>query len=493
MHRITQLLVIFIVVVALYSPILSVYFSHDDFFHFKASLTDGSSGEFARLFRFPTFEERGYGFYRPIFREGLHNLYYNLFGLNHLPFRIVSLFIHLVNIGLVYLLMQKLFKRLSLSFFTAFFFGITAGNVGSLYYLAGGIQSLGTTMFMLATLLLFWEWLGSKKNKFIFLSIIAYLLSLASHELAVVTPLLLVGLLFIRKRLKDVKTVVPFFVVLLIFLYLDFFHIGFSSSESQYKLAFSGESILNSFGWYTAWALGIPEMFIDFVGAIGPGFSINPNLMRYWGDYAVGIFFFGGFTAVLLVLCTIYAMQNKILRDRRFWFLLFWFPVALSPVILLPFHKSTYYLNPALPAFWGLLGIIVFSAYEFLSNRKKQTARIMTGMILASLFLLSVTSVRLADKTYPAANRGRIAQKLIDEVKGRYPALPKGATVYFKNDPSYPAISGDWGGSSKQAAFALNGSDALQLLYKDPTLRVIYEGLGGIVEPDMYILVARIN
>ena len=477
----------------LYHPVFSVYFSHDDFFHFKVSQTDGTLGGFLNLFGFHPFIERGIAFYRPVFREALFNIFYSLFGLNHLPFRILSIGIHFLNVGLVYLLMQKLFQKRELALFISFFFGITAANVGSLYYLAGGVQSLGATTFVLLTLLSFWKWL-EQGGKWYLLSFFAFILALGSHELAVVTPLLLLGLLFVQKRLKqDVKATIPFFVVLSVFLYLDLFLIGFSSAEAQYQPTLSPKTILNSLSWYSLWALGIPEMFIDFVE---PGFNLNPNLMKFWGDYASGIFFFGGIAVTIFTASAVFVFRRAI-KDRKFWFLLFWFPIALSPVLLLPLHKQTYYLTPALPAFWGAVGLVVFSAYSWLKKRSGAMINILAGVFLLSLFLLSVISIALADKTYPAANRGRIAQKLVNEVKVKYPNLPKGVAVYFTNDPNYPKISGDWGGSSKQAAFILNKEDALQLFYKDPTLRVFYEDFGGIPEDlpkeKVYSLVARIQ
>ena len=71
-----------------------------------------------------------------------------------------------------------------------------------------------------------------------------------------------------------------------------------------------------------------------------------------------------------------------------------------------------------------------------------------------------------------------IAEKLINDITGKYPELPRGSVVYIKNDPNYPDISGDWGGTSTQANYILNGSDALQLVYGDMDLKVYYEDLG---------------
>lgn len=472
---------IFLIVAFVYYPVLFTYFSHDDFFHFKVSQTNGTVGGFLNLFGFHPFGEREIAFYRPVFREGLFNIFYSLFGLNALPFRVLSLLIHGINILLVYILMQKLFNKRKLALFVAFFFGLSAGNVGSLYYLAGGIQSLGATMFILLSVILF-------LNRKVLFSFLTFLLALGSHELSAFIPLVFLGFSLINRR--PAILLWPFFTALLIFIYLDFSVIGFSSTEQQYKATFSPKAIFNSLAWYISWAFGFPEMFLDF---IGPKFSINPNLMKFWGDYVAGIFFFGLVAATVFVMNFLVSVRAGILKDRKFWVLLFWLILALSPVIIFPLHKSTYYLNPALPAFWGLMGLVTVYSYEWLKKINIRIVGFLIGAFMASAISLSFISVALAKVTYPAANRGRIAEKLVGDIQIMYPQLPKGAVIYIKNDPNYPKISGDWGGSSKQAAFVLNGSDALQLVYKDPNLRVVYEDFDRHIPDGAYLLVARIN
>ena len=56
--------------------------------------------------------------------------------------------------------------------------------------------------------------------------------------------------------------------------------------------------------------------------------------------------------------------------------------------------------------------------------------------------------------------------------------MPKGAQIYWKNDPNY-AIIKNWGNSSTQAYYALSvaGRDALQLIYDDNSLKVYYEDI----------------
>lgn len=485
-RRYWPLFLVFAAVLLLYRSALSVYFSQDDFFHFQVSQTDGTLRGFLNLFGFHTFEERGIAFYRPITREALYNISYSLFGLNHLPLRLLSFFVHLVNIALVYLLMQRLFDKREISVFAAFFFGITAANVALLYYLAGGIQALFATMFILLSVIFFWDYLQKGNERLKWVSFAAFLLGLGSHELAAVTPVLLAGLLFVKYPFKKLLPMslwelwLPF-AVLAIYLYLDIAVIGFSQEEQQYQAVFSVKKTLNSLAWYSAWALGLPEMLIDFVN---PGLKLNPSLMRHWGDYFRIIFpaFFASLALIGGMVALLLFKKRNIFSDKRLWLLAFWFPAALSPVLLLPLHKSTYYLAPALPGFWAAMGFLLFSGYYVLKRKHKRASGILLGGLVALLLILSAASVRLGDGTYLAAQRGRLAERLINQVKVKYPQLPKGAAVYFRNDPGYPFIAEQWGSSSKQASFILNNEDALQLLYEDPTLRVFYEDLGGVPE-----------
>src|SRR3990170_156785 len=121
-------LFIYAFVLILYYPVISTYFSHDDFFHFKVSLTDGSFKDF-------------------------------------------------INFFLIFKFMKMLFKNNYISYISTFFFGVTAANVAPFYYLAGGIQTQGATMFILTTLILFTRYLESKKSVFMKLSFMTFLLA----------------------------------------------------------------------------------------------------------------------------------------------------------------------------------------------------------------------------------------------------------------------------------------------------------------------------
>lgn len=446
---------------------------------FKVSQSDNTLGGFLNLFTIHPFSERGIAFYRPVFREALHNIYFSIFGLNHLPFRIILFVIHFINIYLVYRLILNLFKRKFLSLFTAFFFGASAANVSTLYYLAGGIEASGATMFALLTLIFYKKFIATSKIKYQVLSIILALAAFSSHEIILSLPLILSGLVLISYPAKAFQRQLlklwPFYLFLVIFLFIDLFLIGFSSNEEQYKFIINPKAILQSFIWYSAWAFGLPEMLLDFVL---PGLKLNPALMRYWGEFYRVIFTASALSALLLLGFIFYLLKKKatLFLDKKFIFLISWFLIGISPVIFLPSHKSSHYLVFVLPAFWSIIGLISLNFYQNIP--KKLPAVLVTSSLIISLVILSTTSIKLGEKTYWASTRGKLAEKLITDVKTIYPSLPKNSIIYFINDPSHPYLSKEWGNTSKQASLILNGSDALGLLYKDQTIKVYYEDFG---------------
>lgn len=489
-------MLIFAIVLLLYYPILTTYFSQDHFLHFKVSLTDGSLKQFFDLFRFHSFEERGLAYYRPLFRDVLFHILYNSFGLNHIPYRVLYFVIHFINIYLVYIFIQKLFQKKQISFFVSFFFGISSANIGILYW---GIEILGATMFIISTLILFIKFLETHKNRFLIFSFLTFLLALGSHEFGAVIPIFLVGLILVYLPSKSIPInifrLLPFFLIVIPYVFLDITQTGYSSKDLQYSPVLNLKTTLNTLSWYAGWSLGLPEMLVDFVL---PGLKLNPNLMRYWGNYFLIIFPTFAISLFFLFISFIYLLlvKRSLFYTKKFLFLLFLFPLSLLPVLFFPLHKFTYYLSASLPAFWGCLGFIIFNAYWYI---KKKFPRLALGALMIftlSIFLLNTTSILLGHSTYWAAQRGKIAEKIVKQVTSKYPTLPKGSVIYITNDPTYPYIAKDWGGSSKQASIILSGSDALQLVYKDPNMRVYYEDINGLPKntpmQNIYTVIAKI-
>lgn len=467
-------------VFTLFSFSFSVYFSQDDFFQFKASIADGSLASFLNFFSFPSFVERGYAFFRPVPREVLHNLYLTAFGLNQIPMKILAFLLHLTNGAIAFLFLRRFLKNTKLSFFASLFFVAAASNLTNLNYMAGGIEIMTATLFVLASSLCFLVFCEKKGWRFYVASLTFFVLALASQELSSILIFLIPGIFFFGRKSLSVSWLLPFFAVFGVYLYLDLFKIGLGEGDIQYTPVFSLKKIANSYAWYGAWIFGIPEMLVDFVG---PGLRINPSLIKYWGGY-----FFFIFPAFLIMIFAVLSSFLITLRKKswgknysKIVFLVASVVAVLFPVSILPLHKQTYYVYLALPFFWVAIWYLVLSSEE----------RIPVVFLALGFLVLTISSVSLGQKTYWAVQRGRIAESLLSDFKSVYPTLPKGAVVYVKNDPSYPFVAEDWGGTSTQAYYILNGSDAIQLVYKDPTLSVFYEDRDAIPSDLYYLFVAR--
>jgi hypothetical protein len=187
--------------------------------------------------------------------------------------------------------------------------------------------------------------------------------------------------------------------------------------------------------------------------------------MLYWGDYYRVIFPSLFLFWLLFGLSAGYLWRKKdnLFKQKKFYFFLLWFPLALVPVAILPWHKFLYYLNPAMPAFWLIIWAVILSVYQQLLKKSCLLAWGYILLTLGSLLVLNWVSIKFAEGHFWAINRGRIAKNLIAQIKTTYPVLPPGAIVYFKNDPRYPFIADQWGGSSTQASYVLSvaGRNAL--------------------------------
>lgn len=476
--------VVFLTVFIFYGDFLKLYFSQDDFFLLRVTLTDGSLNSFLKLFTFRPFEESGIYFFRPLFRELIFNQYYQLFGANPLPFRVTHFLIHFINTVLVYFVLLKILKEKNLAMISSFLFAILAPNVGILSYLAGGITVSGMLMLALISMLFQYRYIESNQFKYNFFSFIFFLLALSSHETASVLPIILLatrlrieGFSF-KSIINSIKNLWFYVLPVIVLFFVEVNVIGLPVNESGYGLNFSITRLLNSYFWYSLWSIGIPEMLVDFVG---PGLNINPNLMKYWGNYFSVIF------ALFLIFFLISLRTvKKIMKDRSFFLFLFWFFIGITPVVFLPFHRQSHYLQIVLPAIVGLLALIYKKLLE--------NSKVLANIFLLSVISLSYTTNLLTRTTHWSIQRSIQAEILLSQFSQKYEKLPLGAKVYFTNNTTDPYFNEDWGRSSKQASIILSGNDALQIIYKDPTIKVFYEDLNKpTVGDEVYPFEVRIK
>ena len=457
---------IFLVVLVIYFPVFSLYFTQDDFFVLKM----GTAKSLSDFFNFFSFHNpHGYAFYRPLTTQVYNFLMKSLFGLQPLYFHLISFIFFLANIFLVFKILEKLLKNkgpapLLGGLGGAFLYALNASHLGSLAYISN-LQEIGMAFFLFLS---FWLYLDDKKIAPLF-----FVFSLLSKENAVVLPLILVVYEFLLGQREWRKT---FSFWLVLGFYLIFRIGGGLPDVSVYQPVFTPLKIINSYFWYLLWGIGLPEMLIDFVG---PGLKIDPRFILYYRREAQ-IIFSASLVFVLLLAGSILRSPKKE-KPQEVFFLL-WFMIGLLPVIFWPWHKFAYYLT------FPLLGLVGFMVL-LLKNLPK--ALIGVGVFL--LLVVSLTTIHLSWRTYWVITRAKIAENLVNDLKAEYPQLPQGATLYFENDPEYPLILG-FGNSSTQAYYTLSGENGPQVIYDDYRLKVYYEDLEKPPEGEViFSIIAKIK
>ena len=220
------ILLIYIIVIAVF---LSLYPSlrneflgwDDDFYVTRCSVIKSLNAE--NIFHiFTTFHESGN--YHPLTLISL-SLDYHIFGLSPRAFHTTNLILHLINTILVFYLILLLSNNLFVSSIVSLFFGIHPLHIESVAWISER-KDLLYSLFYLAGLILYIQYLRSKKLSLYFLIMILFLLSLLSKAMAVTFPIIL--LIFdyyfnVKIDRSSIAEKIPFFLMAIIFGVINIF------------------------------------------------------------------------------------------------------------------------------------------------------------------------------------------------------------------------------------------------------------------------------
>jgi hypothetical protein len=438
------------------------FFSQDDFFRFKMS----QASSFAEVVGFFGFKNSHlYGFYRPISINLYSYLGPKFFGLNSFYYHVFNFAIFGTTVYLVYRIAREILGDRKKALYATVFYGFSASHLTALSYLPN-VEEVIVAFFYFLTIFLY-----LKRSKFSFLT---FVLALLSRETAVTLPFVLIGLEFFSQR-KWTK-VLPYFLLLGTYGFLRYFFHLFPD-QGVYQTTFALSKILNNGVWFFAWALGFPESLVDFVGS---GLKLNPSLFKISPPLPYLIIGLGLLFSAWFGLQTLLAFIKQKRRAKILAFCL-WFGITLLPFLPLSGHKFAYYLEIPLFGMACLMALVLTSS--------KVKAWVGVGLYI----LLSFLTVRYYEQTYWGINRPKLTKTIFAELKAKYPSLPKGAILYFKNDPDYQFVSEDWGGTSTQAKIAISECNGPQFLYNDFSLKCLFEDDNPVLPETSYSLMVEIN
>lgn len=277
-------------------------------------------------------------------------------------------------------------------------------------------------------------------EKFVIL-IFLYLSMLLTNEAFSVFPIFLLFLSVYEKNTK--RLLVP--VTLLSGLSVGLRIISKAYSRGADYAIGSANEIIRTAWWYTLRAANLVEGIR----------AIDKSQLQLVFLYL---------TAILI--CTVFTLfiffKNKKKPERKISFLgILWFVLFASPYFALAYHKTAYYLNTA------LIGLVIVAVYLWwpVFSKKGYRYKFLILLFLSIYGLLSYLNVQFLKQTSWMVWRGEIARKYVQLAKRLYPTLPKGATLVFKKTSV----------THKEISLALYNEFALKLIYKDPTLQVIYD------------------
>jgi len=378
----------------LFFPGLFNFYSHDDFFHYRIAEAN-SLKEFISFFDL-TSAPFGWGYYRPLTTQVLYFLGRTLFNFNPIIMHVIAFLMFFIVVFLVFKLIQTLSKNNLAAYLGTLFYATSAAHFSHLYSIAN--QELGHAIFFLSSTLAFIKFLEKKKLKYYFLSLLSFVIALTCKEFALMLPIVLALVYFYLITRKEIKTafkkfvlsMLPFGLILSVYLYLHVFDYGLVEGDS-YIWDFSPIKALNTLGWYGLWSLSLPKMLAEF-DFVSPGFGLNLSLFKSWPrEVILALFLFLIFSGLLLTSLVI-SLFNKLNRKEMILggFSLIWFSLTLLPVLFLPWHKFTTYLT--IP----MIGTATIIGY-LLSKSHSRFLIVLTFAVYISLSAITLEITRRVD------------------------------------------------------------------------------------------------
>ncbi len=313
---------------------------------------------------------------------------YYLFGENSLIPHIINLLLHLLNIILVYFLLRNITKNQLINFFIVGVFAIHPLQAELLGWISTRSTLLYSSFFLLSSIY-YIKYISKKHQKYYWITLVFFVLSLFSKATAVIFPflLLLFDYLFKRKfKLKVVLEKIPFFIGVIVIGMVSLVSRGVTENKGNFDEYFSlyEKLSITSFSVFQYLQKSFfPEDLIFFYG--------YPIKLIETGTIDIS-FLLGPLWILLIgIFCwIIYKYSSK--DNKRLWlFGLGFFLVNISIVVNVTSFSATYFAERYM--YIAILG--VFIALSILIQGLIKTSPILKN---ATYVLLGVFFIILAVK-----------------------------------------------------------------------------------------------
>jgi hypothetical protein len=355
---------------ALYWPGVTAWFQADDFGWLNLAFNVRQGKPILEAL----FEPQAQGTFRVLSERAFFISFYNLFGLDALPYRIWVFLTQFANLLLLISVTQRLTRSRAAGWWAAVFWGVNVGLSVALVWTAVYNQVLCTFFVLLAFRLLL-LYIDTGRRRYYWAQVLAFVIGFGALELMVVYPALAAAYTWVFAR-RHFRSVLPLVAIS------------------------AGYAVLNRYA--APPATGLYAMQFDT--------GLLAGLWQYWG-WSTGV---GALRTVLefpaapvticLIVLTGGVLAFVVARCRRHdWlpaFFLLWWLFLVSPYLPLSGHVSDYYT--VLPA----LGVAMLGGYSLVAAPR------VAAIPLAVLYLASAASASLVSSRY-YAERSQRAKNLL--------------------------------------------------------------------------------
>ena len=357
---------------------LRTWFWQDDFAWLGLSVGPKETGKLWTIL----FAPMAQGTIRPLSERAFFLVFYSLFGLNGVPYRMMAFATQMANLVLLALVARRLTGSRAAGFWAPVFWVVNSVLVRAMSWNSAYNQILCAFFLLLAFYYLL-RHIETGKTRFLVGEWISFIAGFGALELMVLYPALAFLYALCRARGRLVKTL-WMFPVSAAYAALHWY-VAPKTPASGYRMEFDA-SVFSSLWTYWQWALGparIPDANL-----------VIPNWVVQVG------------TAVLSLCLLGFAAWKLRRKEWLAGFLLGWFVIVLAPVLPLRDHLSVYYLT--IPT----IGLAVLGAWGFCEAWQRGGALRTVSLLAATAYLAASLPVARYETRWDYEN-ARAARTLV--------------------------------------------------------------------------------
>ncbi len=347
-------------------------------------------------------------------------LNYHFTGISPVPLHLVNLIFHLINIILVFILFNTLFKKPTLALLISFLFAVHPMNVEAVTWVSARSSTMYACFYLLSLIFYVKYITGKLQIHILFISFFFFILSLFCKVQAVTLPLLLLLIDYFSDR-KKIKVLflekLPFIILSLVFII-----IAFRNSET---LTFFTHTKLKSFTGFDLIFLNGRSLFFYLQKFLIPvdlsAVYVFPVKSNFWLPVEYYIY-----TLLVIILCLV---VFKFRRNKKLVLGLGIFLITISINLPLISLRSVIFADRyAYFPYLGLLFVLATFYQSFVEKYIKTNKKVIYSL---TIFIL-IYGLFLSYETWERNKKWENDMTLATDIIRKNPAVPFIAKIYRK-------------------------------------------------------------